>query len=347
MTNKEYGSDFHYCSERNWNLTDDQQSFFDKENFALFFSGRAALYNLLKQGISENGWENIYFPSYYCHEVVHFLKDLQVKLHYYEFNPFLDSEEKIISIKDESNNVIINVSFFGLKKITKRIFYKATIIDDLTHDILSLSDSKADYCFGSLRKELPLPVGGFCFSPKLKKIPKASTNIQAQNTAVQKLTGMFLKQQYIDGKINDKTSFRSFFAEAEKNFEAQFTRTALPEIIVPLLFKFNILLILETKKRNIELALFLLNDTSRCKFNFEKKQTGFGLTIECLSSIEQNNLKEYLIEKNIFPAILWPNQVFSKDIESSKKMLFVHMDYRYSELDIKYITSVINQYFTK
>jgi hypothetical protein len=52
----------------------------------------------------------------------------------------------------------------GVKKLDTSFLKKSVIIDDLTHNLLSFNESNADYCFASLRKQIPIAVGGFCLS---------------------------------------------------------------------------------------------------------------------------------------------------------------------------------------
>jgi hypothetical protein len=59
----------------------------------------------------------------------------------------------------------------------------------------------------------------------------------------------------------------------------------------------------------------------------------------------RDKLKSFLISKNIFPAVLWPHQMESKAIETQQRVLFVHVDFRYEDEDIRYIANTINDFF--
>ncbi len=74
MVFKELGSDFHLMEVTSGEAI--LNHIFPCAEF--YFSGRAALYNILVAGINKNKWENIYFPEYYCHEVSAFLQDLPI-----------------------------------------------------------------------------------------------------------------------------------------------------------------------------------------------------------------------------------------------------------------------------
>jgi hypothetical protein len=345
MINSEYGSEFHYCQEKQWSLENTSNSIFYGNTISLFFSGRSALFSVLEQGIKNDGWEKVFFPSYYCHEVIHFIKELSIQVVYYDFNPFLDFETKRINIEDVESNVIVNVDFFGLKKLDVSSFQNAKIIDDQTHNILDLKNSKADYCFGSIRKELPIPMGGFCYSPKRYALPNAKYNSECEALAIQKLSAMFLKKKYLEDALVTKDLFRMLFAAVENDFEANYTNAKMPNIAQSILFQLDIDKILEAKRNNLNFAIESLKDCKKIKINLGAKSKALGLVLECNSGEERNQLKLFLIEKNIFPAILWPDQINQRDKEIEDKILFLHVDYRYSTKDIIIIITTLKAFF--
>lgn len=346
MINKEYGSDFHYCNEKKWCIDNLSDSFFYKKNISLFFSGRAALFSLLEQGIKEQGWRKVFFPSYYCHKVAPFLDKLPILVGHYEFNPFIDLETKKINVEDIKSNVIVNVDFFGLKKLDVSSFQNAIIIDDLSHHILDLKNSKADYCFGSIRKELPIPLGGFCYSPKGYPLPNAKYSYKCEALAVQKISAMFLKKKYLEGVLETKNIFRTLFLEFEQEAEASYTNAEMPNIAQSIVSQLDIEKILAAKNDNLNIALETLKNCKKIKINLGIKKEAFGLILECNSNKERDKLKLFLIEKRIFPAILWPDQMHQRDKEIEDKILFLHVDYRYSAKDIKTITTTLKEFFS-
>ena len=343
MKSKEFGSEFHYPIKNKFLLTENNNSLFSGKDFSLFFSGRAALYNILKNGIEKNNWKKVYIPSFYCHEVVHFIKTLPMETLYYEFNPFLDSAKKDIPIDDVPTNVIVNVNFFGLIKLDLKNYANAVQIEDLTHDILGYSSSSADFCFGSLRKELPLPVGGFCFSPKKNPLPRGIYNNEAEQVALQKLTAMFLKTEYLKGNWKDKNSFRKLYIDAENKLDLEISNASLPELAQEILFQLNPEKIIERKSDNIKKALALLKRSESFTFNLNSEnEKVFGLIVDCKSSTQQNKFKQYLVKNLVYPAVLWPGQISERDKEVEHRILFIHLDFRYGNKDIQRIIKIIN-----
>jgi len=346
MINKEYGSDFHYSLDTSIMTDGEQGSYFLSNHFSLHFSGRSALYAIIEKGIKSEGWQKLYLPSFYCHEVKHFLENLPITICYYEFNPFIDKENKDLEIADINTIVIVNVDFFGLIKLSLVNYKNAIILDDQTHNLLEVKKSTAAYCFGSLRKELPMPLGGFVFSPKNYPLPKYKHQTVSEEIALKKLTAMYLKKEYLEGNPEvDKNTFRNLFQSAECAFEIETTNSTLPELAKAVLKQLDVDKIISIKESNLQLALLSLKDVSDIRVNLDKKNNAFGLILECESKETRDNLKNYLVEKKIFPAILWPNQLSPKDIETEGKILFIHVDYRYNTKDILFITKTIKDFF--
>ncbi|BAP33030.1 uncharacterized protein CHSO_3993 [Chryseobacterium sp. StRB126] len=334
--NKEFGSDFHFIySEKK------QSQFLSQSNLTLFFSGRVAIYNLLKFGISKYGWKKVGFPSYYCHEVVTFCKDLDAEITLYEYNPLEDHE---IIWEDNPGSVIVNVNFFGIKKANLDFLKNTVTIEDITHDLLSSNQSSADYYFGSLRKQIPIGAGGFCI---LKEGESFSDDLQVTQTAVQtyqkKLTAMFLKTEYLEGKLEHNDLYRKYYQEAEHIFEDHATDSLLPDQAIAQLQTYSIENLIAATNENIILGVETLLRSEQ--FKVANKNNGFCLILYCENQEIRDQLREYLIKNKIFPAVLWPDQIFERDKNLQNRILCVHMDFRYSSEEIKHIANKINSFF--
>ena len=343
MINKEYGSDFPLLVDDSFLLNNQKENIFCTNAFSLFFSGRSALYHLLKSGIELYNWQKVYVPSFYCHEVVYFLKDLDIEVVYYEYNPFLDLSSKTFEWDDKPSTVVVNVLFFGVKKLDVTFLEQSIVLEDLTHNIMGFESSNADYCFGSLRKELPLPCGGFLMSPKGKSLPIGVESYKSEIIGIQKLTAMMLKKEYLEGRITSKDIFRNLFTDSESEFENRTTNAAIPLVSLSILKYLNIPAILSAKYENVKLALSLLKKKSGIRYNMDYDDSNsFGLVVECETVDLKLKMKQFLIENKVFPAVLWPNQLLARDEEVSSRILFVHLDFRYDKTDIEEIIKMVN-----
>jgi hypothetical protein len=344
IVNKEYGSDFHLCLEEKW-LLKKGNHFFNKKKTSFFLSGRSALFTLLKFGIKEHNWEKVFIPSYYCYEVNKYIEELPIEVIRYQFNPFTKNQNECIDIVDKSTNVIVNPDYFGVKKRTTKEYVNAFIIEDLTHNLLNIKNSKADYVFGSLRKELPLPVGGFLYSNIHNNIPKGKIKLEAKKIAFQKITAMYLKKQYLEGEISNKEEFREHYIASEDELGLKLEEAKLPRVAQAILEELDIEKILNQKANNLKYAFKYLKKYNNVSINCSIKNKGFGLIFKFKTKERRDTFRQYLIKESIFPAILWPSQKTDLDIDVENTIVFVHIDYRYIEKDIKYITDKINTFF--
>lgn len=338
-TNKEYGSDFHYISDQEYRR-DSKTDFFDSE-VQFYFSGRVALKAILSESIKNQSLKKIYVPSYYCHEVYEFIKDLNIIIEYYDCDPI--KNELPNDIKDINSHGLLIVNYFGLSSPSFEGYKNLIIIEDLTHNLELISDSKADYVFGSLRKVLPVPVGGFVKSKKA--MPQLEEITFAEEVALEKLTGMVLKKKYLDGSFKEKQVFRELLINAETSFENNHTFTSLPSLIEKYFFELETEKIISVKKKNSFLAKENLIVNSNFSLLTNNFNTEFALILKFESNEHRDELKSYLISKQIYPMVLWPNQIYENDILLEKTILFVHIDFRYSSDDILHITNTINYFY--
>ncbi|WP_034729201.1 hypothetical protein [Chryseobacterium sp. JM1] len=333
---KEFGSDFHYI------YSEKGQSHFldDQECLNLFFSGRAAVYNLLKVGIAEYKWKKVGFPGYYCHEVVDFCRDLDIDIVYYQYNPL---ENNRIEWDDNEGDVLVNVNFFGIRKADVSHLKKTVIIEDVTHDLLSTGRSSADYVFGSLRKQLPIGVGGFCIVKENDFFTDTHETVAADEAYQKKSVAMLLKADYLKNNLDSNTLYRHYYQEAEKMFESRLTDSLMPQQAIAQLGTFPIEDLINTTRENISFGVKELKPNN--SYQVLNNENGFCLVLYCRASEIRDHLRNYLIEHKIFPAVLWPNQIFEKDKDLQGRILCIHMDFRYSHEEVKHIADKINTYF--
>ena len=339
MINREFGSDFHLdaCNLKT------SSTFFDLKNTQFSSSGRSSLYALIKMGIEKYNWSKLYFPSYYCHDVPNFLSSLPIKIEFFSFNPYFNNTLPD-SIIDKESHVLINVNYFGIRSISLPKFKHIFVIDDFTHCVHKIFESEANYCFGSLRKELPVPIGGFLYS-RNKELPDEGLSIIAEKISLEKLYAMQAKNDYLEGKLKQKDIFRYHFMNAEEALAKEEANGRIPDSSLAILKLLDVNQIFKDKKRNLSILLSLLGKTDRVSYNFEDDTSeAFGLTVVLREKDQRDSLKDYLIQRNIYPAILWPGQSDKNDIDFQSRILFVHTDFRYNGDDMRFIASTLNAF---
>ncbi len=344
MKIKEFGSYFSFETRQEWLAGDHYDNPLFNENIALCISGRTAIYGILDLGITKYGWKRVYFPEYYCHEVVDFLQKLPLDICYYSYDPFSGNNIAFTFI-DDNYSVIVNVDYFGIFKDQLSNIKNAILIDDITYSILSYTSSTAAYCFASLRKELPVPAGGFCFSPEGLELPRFLQSETGDLLVKNSLQAMVLKKDFLQGKSEDKEAFRALYATSETGF-SQFNlkNGALPDEALKLLKRLKVSEIINKKHANIAFALNALTD-SVLRFCVNKDSRSFGLVL-CFKEKSMRDLcRQRLIDAKIYPAILWPGQRHKQSVKNADQMLFVHIDYRYNTDDISYICDLLETTF--
>lgn len=339
MINKEYGSDFHYINNPDFRINSGDVSLFDGTE-QLYFSGRVALRAIISNGINKHSWEKIYIPTYYCQEVYDFVIDLNIEFIFYECNPLQNLLPTFI--EDDHKCAVLVVNYFGISIPDFAHLKNIAIIEDLTHDLSLINQSNADYVFGSLRKVLPVPVGGFVKSKEeLQMIP---SSLFSEEVALEKFSGMLFKKKYLDGKIKEKDTFRSLLIEAENSFENHQTYTSLPSLVHDYFFGLDICKIISSKKSNSLQAKSKIKTNSKFELLKSALDSEYALILKFHKTEDRDELKKHLVKHKIYPMVLWPNQINEDDIKLENTLLFVHIDFRYSFEDVQFITKIINQY---
>ncbi len=347
MNEMEFGSDFHYIDSAKWRDASTPVPFFSNEDLSYYYSGRAALFTLINWGIENHGWKCLKVPSYYCHEVIQFIRPLPIDIEYYEITPFKEKSLDFWKHNDHPKMVVLVVDYFGLNKPDYSQFQKSVIIEDLTHNLSAIGKSIAPYAFGSLRKILPVPVGGFCYSKQSIFKDSKRENLDAENAAVSRLTAMYLKKLYLENKFEDKEFFRSLYSSTEEKFGSKFANSSFPNSIKGYLHSLLVSNIIEAKAENLQFAKSKLIKNDYYELKTSKENTDFALTLLFKDRSIRDNLKRYLIKQKIYPIILWPNQFSKANKEFEDKVLFIHIDFRYNLNQIALFIDKINNYFAR
>lgn len=340
MKIKEFGSDFHYLDDVAY-LFDSNKSENLKDYGQLCFSGRSAFYFILQKGIEIYKWKKVYIPSYYCHEVYEFVKDLKIEFVYYHANPINNKLD--LTIEDNADTAILLVDYFGINKVELPELKQVKVIEDITHHIGKIKECDADFVFGSLRKCLPLPIGGFIKS----KVPfnLFPSNEFGAGVFMHKLTGMYLKNLYLNGEFGNKSEFRSLLISAEEKMADLKTRTEITPLAQTLLNSFNVETILDGKKSNIELIKSVIKSNTTFELITSEANEDFACVLYFNKPDVRDALKDFLISNSIYPMVLWPDQKNEADKRIENNILFIHVDYRHRREDVELIGSTINQFF--
>lgn len=319
----------------------------------LFYAGRYALKYLIKRISADTDIDTIWMPQYYCPFVKEWMHHEFETIKYYYVDPF-EPESKIDWLQFNSTTDLVMVNnYWGLKNTDIPDGDRPIIIEDHSHGLLSEGslNSKADFCFASLRKTLPIPMGGVAWKPKASKsdmtlskpeVFDAYTGENPMNTAWDTIldamqlketcTEIAQKDGYLDAYMQGELMVRSIYevyqvSAAHAAFMNQYIHT-----------DFN-----RFKKENVEYVRPKLIASNTFKVVHHATKAPFGLLLAFKSEDTLNELKRHLVQHQIYPALLWPNN----DLTTTYTYLLnIHMDYRFDTTDLNYIISTINNWIT-
>ncbi len=163
----------------------------------LYSSGRAALFHILSY-IKKNMKEisSLMLPDYLCPSIIEIASKFDFNLIYYPVSDTLEINETVFSSLYRRKSAVLLINYFGLVSLNKQIVFlneldeNICIIEDNVQSFYSMLDiSKADFCFTSFRKTLPLPDGALVKTIHKLPIPNG------ENTFAQyKIAGSILKK---------------------------------------------------------------------------------------------------------------------------------------------------------
>ena len=338
---KEFGSDFHFIEADGFKGPCIQDLF---HNPTMLADGRQCLVALIRQ----YGWKRIWFPDYFCYEVIETIRNqTDIEILFYEDNPL--SECRVEDLPFENCDVLLRMNYFGVRKSRSNANIPCPVIEDHTHDLLSqwALHSDADWCIASVRKTLPLPEGGIMWSPKdyslTVELPSSQENERIATTRWQ---GMEMKAAYLNGEDIRKEDFRQCYTETEEWFDQ-----AEPVLIDRrscdyLTRRLDINTWLRAKSWNWKLLSSLI-DQSLCKILMpeDKACNPFSLVMLLESNELRQLVRNRLIRASIYPAVLWalPESASPISRDFSGRMLSIHCDGRYNEADIRQMAFMVNE----
>lgn len=134
------------------------------EDMEFFASGREAFFRIFAR-MKESGFGGrVFLPRYFCPEAARAMRGICET----EFFEDLPSEEspRFGTLRAGAGDAVMAVNFFGLRDMGAWSEWKlrnpaAILVQNSSHAPFSPRAPGADFAFGSLRKWLPLPDGGF------------------------------------------------------------------------------------------------------------------------------------------------------------------------------------------
>lgn len=347
---KEFGSDFHTIDSALYN-TGKADLTRIIQHATYLASGRQGLILIIRQ----EGWKRLWVPEYFCYEVLDSLeKFTDIELVYYSDYPGIDSHENLKKLPYKEGDALLRMNYFGLIEFHKEKSIPVPVVEDHSHDLLSrwALFSDADWCVASLRKTMPLAEGGVLWSPKGKKLmAEIKGQLANEELANIRWQAMDMKNEYLGiSQNNEKTEMKKVFREL---YIA--TENALPDLDIAsidnrgmkTLRQMDLNAWYNQKKRNWKRLTSLLNDNIEYLIPKDESCTPFSLVLKTLDIEERERIRQKLVQKTVYPAVLWrvPEHSSMEVKVLSDCLLSIHCDGRYSEEDMDVLANIINEVY--
>lgn len=339
----EFGSDFHLCdtfgSQKGGALS-------AYKEIRYYACGRHAIEAL----ICQERWIRLWVPVYFCYEVISHIRSTGIHVEFYDDNPLADDDSILKTLSFRSGDALLRVNYFGLRTRRSNKDIPVPVVEDHTHALISdwAQNSDADWCIASVRKTVPLAAGGILWSPSGRRLPdQLSTSSECEEMASIRYDAMSMKRDYL-ASGGDKDILRAKYIQSEEMIE-RLKITGMDSRSKEILCSFDLAEWNSRRKENWRVACGAL----RTRFNIihpisDEKCVPFSLIIVCKTPEERVSLRQYLIEHNVYPAILWKipsNEIYHDAYMFSELMLSVHCDGRYTTTDMEDLCHIINSYY--
>jgi hypothetical protein len=327
-----------------------EETFFSKG--VLFGTGRTALLALLAHGRATRGWRRLWAPSYFCPRVMETIEAAGWECPRYIDTPVSDPTG--LPSARNSGDVVLRMNFFGWRgeeAISGSEHLGCDVIEDHSHDPCGpwSRGSRAAYCVASLRKTMPVPDGGWLWSPVGQSLPNPGLPTEEHlRSAELKITGMTLKQHYRAGIPLAKSVFREFLLRGEALLGAGAVGGIHPHS-ASMLGCLSPDRIAERRRENF--ATFCKRAPLLQKFSPEKqtasKNTPFSLVLIFDTQCERERVRTGLMRRCIYPSLVWslPNAEDPVTVDFGNRSLTLSCHYFYGERDLERVAEALRSLF--
>jgi hypothetical protein len=242
--------------------------------------------------------------------------------------------------------VIIN-NYWGLSDTYSKNPNGPIIVEDHSHGWLTNNcmHSKADYGFASLRKSLPIPLGGICWKPNANM--ETAKNHFVSDPEFYKVfdslhRAMKDKYDYKNGATTiEKSSYLKAMEDTEHFLDDNLDIVAVRPQDVRLLETYLPFNFLAHKTANLNVLYQHIQPSPLIQIIKRPDYTSFGLLLLLKEQSLWASLRNQLIENEIYPSFLWPD---NKALPKLGYVLNIHVDFRYHADDMVYIANTINDW---
>lgn len=294
-------------------------------NLLRYNSGKAAITDVIKHVNSTR----IHVPRYYCPSTTSAIINTGVEVEYYHLTNDLLPE----SISDKEGEMVLLVDFFGVKSDAidelSKTFHKAKVLIDKCHAFFSKPQMRTGiFNIYSAKKFIGVPDGAYLISSD-------ANWEECPRTCASSYSG-FLLTAYEEG-TNAAYAAKK---EADKAIAANYG--GMSYLAEGILRSTDYGFIKEQRKKNYSLLQGALSKINELKLPDSCSPYHYPLLIKGKGSM----LKKSLIANQIYVPTLWgdidlPQERNEFEKEMSEDCVFLPLDQRYNEKDMKYIIAKV------
>ena len=312
-----------------------------------FNSGRSAI----KQ-IPFRRDRKILLPEFICESVSLCFPMEQVE--YYRI-----TEDLQINLEDLYNRInpdvgtIFVAHYFGAvqdAKVLKQIRTIADehfilVIEDTTQSLFSKHESIGDYMVASVRKWMPIPMGGVLYTQKNNPLPSTEELQKCEDNT--RAYGMILKNLFLKNALDCNREYRRIFIECEEKLDESDEIVLMSDFARFIVSCIDIEQMIQVRKKNYKKLLAELGKLGIKPVNvLSESDCPFVLTIRVAN---RNELRTYLMEKNIYCAVHWPFDRIHREQRkmaerNSETLISLPVDQRYGNDEMQYLADSIAKF---
>lgn len=296
--------------------------------------------------------KKVLLPEFICDSVLKCFREDYICYYRIDDNFNIDYEDLKCKIDDTVGCVFV-VHYFGYiqnDEIMKAIREKAdeygiTVVEDVTQSLFSGQELYGDYIVASVRKWMPVPMGGVLYSKGSNALPDVSGLLVSNDNS--KAYGMVLKDMFLNTAYDTNSKYREIFVEAEERIDSDSEIRLLSDFSKYLIGCVDVYDLMERRKKN---SLMLHNGLDKLGINsirsFEDSECPL---VYPLRVNNRDAFRKYLMENRIYCAVHWPyagslSENRSNAIYNSETLISLPIDQRYGEKEIDYMIDVISKY---
>lgn len=309
------------------------------DSWLLVNSGRAALTTIVLGHLKDHPRARLWMPSYYCWDVTRYVAQWIPVVTYPCRPPMAPLPAEV-----PGDDLLLVTSYFGAtpQRSTAPIHQ---VILDVTHDPLAewVPDYGAGWLFGSLRKTLPLPEGGFVYSSlrSAAHLEAPHARLKSSRIVSRGAEAMSAKRRWIDG--HGAVSKEAWYHSLQEH-EAAISTLQPAAIQVETLDLLRKLPIRRWRHQRLE-NLRVLRDSLTAAVQRLALPSTFGVPLVLADRESAEKARRMLTRQRVYPARLWPQPDDSPfaDLNLADRMVFLHTDHRYGARDMERVAAVVNE----